>query len=593
VSECRQRTLYSCEFSAEPISAPIVNNSHTSLERIFLVCVVVEGRASDPALLEELEKIDSGAVPHWHGLRADIHLPGQADAEDKAAHGNRIQVLFNAEKRGIAESRADAVQFIHMLAEKHENTGLKSPQEDLLLLFLQSGAEFGEHDWLSPVTGALIVPPPLITSHNKKLAALSAMKLANAVVFNTEGPGKRSSFDLTFTPLTSDADAADINKSDGNSYPAPVWNGAAIAMRLNTYRNLPAQDPSLAEEWPANLELSLNLWLCADGMDIIKDVEIVTSEPMPRNPLSPDMMARFAAAWMDDVTVEKVLHVYTQSFPQLTRLEFETLMSKARDAEDFPIDLTERCRSFSWYAEVVNTDITEPLNKAGEEIAKEKEQQAKEAAEKAERDAAEKAAQEMEQKAKEEADKKAAEEAAAKAAAEAEPKKAEDNAVPDMAHGEAPPDGENAVPDMAHGDEVAEESHQKPSIPLRPENMGIVQMPKKVDLAFVDVSHGHKEHPHLGAKDEDGNFGYVHDETALRLNPPPFSYAGDDLRNDCLKRDNDYRMLHEKVKLNLEGHKAAEAAAEANGKKRDKIFCLVYTIESGHPKIPAIRETWG
>jgi len=48
-------------------------------------------------------------------------------------------------------------------------------------------------------------------------------------------------------------------------------------------------------------------------------------------------------------------------------------------------------------------------------------------------------------------------------------------------------------------------------------------------------------------------------------------------------------MLHEKVVVDLDAHKAAEES----GKKRDKIFCLVYTIESGHPKIPAIRETWG
>jgi hypothetical protein len=31
----------------------------------------------------------------------------------------------------------------------------------------------------------------------------------------------------------------------------------------------------------------------------------------------------------------------------------------------------------------------------------------------------------------------------------------------------------------------------------------------------------------------------------------------------------------------------------ASGVKRDKLFCFVYTTESGHPKIPNIRETWG
>lgn len=563
--------------------------------------MVVDGHNSDPELVAELEKIDSGAVPHWHGLRADIHLPGQADAEDKAAHGNRIQVLFNAEKRGIAESRADAVQFIHMLSEKHENTGLKSPQEDLLLMLLQSGAEFGEHDWLGPVTGALIVPPPLITSHNRKAAALSAMKLANAVAFNTEGSGKRTSFDSSFAPIISDASASDINKSDGTSYPTPVWNGAAIAMRLNTYRNLPAQDPTLEEEWPANLELSLNLWLCADGMDMIADVEMATSESMPRAPMSPEMMARFAAAWMDDVTIEKVFHAYSRSLQELTHLEFETLMSKARGSEDFPIDLTERCRAFSWFAEEVNTDITETLANAGKELEAEEAQQKKEDAEKA------KQKEDEERLAKEEAERKAADEAA-KAAEEAQEterkaaadeaanaaKEADDkalnalNAPPDMTHGGAVPE-ENAIPDKVHGGAVPDGNGEKPAKPLRPENLAMVQKPKKVDISFVDVSDDHKEHPHMGAKDEEGVFGYVHDEKALRLNPPQFSYEGENLKADCVKRDNTYRMLNEKVKLNVEGHKQAQES----GKKRDKIFCLVYTIEKFHDRIPAIRETWG
>jgi len=617
------------------------------LERIFLVTVVVEGRESDPALMEELEKIDSGGVPHWHGLRADMHLPGESDADDKAAHGSRIQVLFNQEPRGVAESRSDAVQFAHLLSEKHESMGLKSPQEDLLLLLLKSGAQFADREWLHAVTGALIVPPPLISSADRRLAAFGAMKLANAVVFNTEGLGKRTSFDVSFAPIISHASAVDINLSDGNSYPTPVWNGGAIAMRLNTFRNLPAQDPSLTEEWPANLELSLNLWLCADGMDMIKDLEIIDAEPMPHNPLSPEMTARFAAAWMDEVTVKQIFHEYTKTFHELTHLEFETLMSKARGSEDFPIELTERCRSFSWYAHHVNTDITETLDIAGEEIQKEeKKQKEDDAAREIEKKMQEQQERMRADKAAADAAKQAEEEAAKQAAEAAEKAKLVANGnetaqIPDMGHGDA-------VPDMAHGDAVPEEEQPaenkpadenkpaednkaaeqekpaeenkpveenkpaeeikvadaeekkpaedlvaddrpKPAVPLRPFNVEIVQKPQQVDLAFVDVSDGHKEHPHMGAKDENGNYGYVHDETALHKNPPPFSYAGEEFIADCKKRDNHWRMLNEKVRVDLDAHKAAEESL----KKRDKIFCLVYTIESGHPKIPAIRETWG
>jgi len=138
-------------------------------------------------------------------------------------------------------------------------------------------------------------------------------------------------------------------------------------------------------------------------------------------------------------------------------------------------------------------------------------------------------------------------------------------------------------------EDLVADDRPKPAVPLRPFNVEIVQKPQQVDLAFVDVSDGHKEHPHMGAKDENGNYGYVHDETALHKNPPPFSYAGEEFIADCKKRDNHWRMLNEKVRVDLDAHKAAEESL----KKRDKIFCLVYTIESGHPKIPAIRETWG
>lgn len=564
------------------------------MERIFQVCVVVDGRASDPGLLKELEEIDSGSIPHWHGLRPDIHPPGKSDADDKAAHGSRIQVLFNAEKRGVAESRADAVQFIQLLAEKHEITGLKSPQEDLILLLMKSGVQFSDLEWLSPVTGALIVPPPLLVSHEN--AALAAMKLANAVVFNTEGHGKTTSFDTTFKPIISDASAEEINRSDGTSYPTPAWNGAAIAMRLETYHNLPAQDTSLTEAWAANLELSLNLWLCADGMDTISDLAVITEAPMEQNPLSPELAARFSAAWMDDQTWNKFFHAYAKTYTKITHLEWETLMSKARGSEYFPIDLTERCRSFSWYAEQVNKDITEALALAEEEIKKEKEEEKMKEKQQKQQEQLQEMQKAMDEQQQRAIEKKKEEAAAAAAAAKddaanANPQadaannaKPEDNGIP--GEPQAVAEQKAAEQQQAAGDENC----QKPTVPLRANNLEIISKAKKVDITYKDVSGGHVEHPHMGAKDENGNFGYVHDETALRKNPPPsMNFTGAALEKACKKRDNNWRMLTEKVRVDMKAHEEAEKS----GKKRDKIFCLVYTIEKGHPKIPAIRETWG
>jgi hypothetical protein len=54
-------------------------------------------------------------------------------------------------------------------------------------------------------------------------------------------------------------------------------------------------------------------------------------------------------------------------------------------------------------------------------------------------------------------------------------------------------------------------------------------------------------------------------------------------------------MLTEKVFVDLTSHEAAEKRAEhgLSQMKRAKIFCLVYTIEKFHDRIPAIKETWG
>ena len=58
--------------------------------------------------------------------------------------------------------------------------------------------------------------------------------------------------------------------------------------------------------------------------------------------------------------------------------------------------------------------------------------------------------------------------------------------------------------------------------------------------------------------------------------------------------DPNYQMLTKKVFVDLTSHEAAEKRAEhGSQQKRAKIFCLVYTIEKFHDRIPAIKETWG
>ena len=380
--------------------------------------------------------------------------------------------------------------------------------------------------WLSAVTEALIVPPPFL---GKDDSSNIALKLANAVAFNLNGSGRRNSFDVTFAPIISEPTADQLSLSNGESYPTPALSGAGVAMRLDTYLNLPSQDLSLKEDYAVNLELALNLWLCADGIDMLRDLDISLfgGQDRPQESLPPKLAARFAAAWMDDVTQKRYFKIYIKSMPHVTYLEWQTYMSAAIVEPHFSRDLSQKCRSFQWYIEEVNTDWPDlssgPLEVDKKDIVKDRSD-------------------------KEE-------------------------------HNE-----ENDFPDLSkplHGEPLM------PKEPLCDECLKIIEKAEPYDIQYVDVSNGYKDHPHKGALDADGRIGYVHDETALHLHPPTNSFTPSMLAPLCNLRDNNYHMITEKVFVDMEYEK------HMVNSPRDKIFCLVYTIDKYHNKIPAIRETWG
>lgn len=512
--------------------------SNTDLNRLFLICVVMDGHAKDDLLEEELLLIDSGAVPHWHGLKPHIHKSG-SKGEDGEPHSKKIHVLFNPTRQGVASSRLDGAEFIKLLEKKHEEVGFKSPQEDLLLVFLQNGSKLIDNKWLGAVTSSLIVPPPLLNAAAGEEDNV-AMKLANAVALRSENDGKQTSFDHKLNLLENEptADAIDAS-SKRRSYPTPALNADAVALRLDTFLNLPAQDRSLMDYWEANLDLTMNLWLCGDGIDIVEGAEVSrpSIEP-PKDHLSADKAARFAAVWMEKSYSDMFLEAFGNDLG-ITKLDWLTKMTIAKQSPDFPKGMQSKCRSFRWYAENVNKDLGQVHEKHDVKIREEI-------------------------NAKEEA------------AVVHHVEKEEDNE-----HHEAP---------APVRDELQEESHkQKPSKPLRKLNLEIVQKAKPIDISFQDVSGGHKDHPHMGAKDADGNWGYIHDETALRKNPPNFSFLAGEEEAACRPKDNHYKMMTKRVKVEMDYDKKQEES----GSKRDKIFCLVYTIEEGHDKIPNIRETWG
>lgn len=533
---------------------------NTDLNRLFLICVVMDGHAEDEKLVKELKEIDSGAVPHWHGLRPDMHLPGLKHHEDdEDEHSKKIHILFNPTRQGVASSRLDGAEFLKLLEKKHEQAGFKSPQEDLILLFLQNGSKLMDRKWLGAVTSSLIVPPPLLNA--AKDEDNIAMKLANAVALRSEDEGKRTSFDHKLKLLENFPSAKEVKLSKGKSYASPALNKDAVALRLDTFLNLPAQDRSLMGLWEANLDLAMNLWLCGDGIDIVEDAQVSRSplEEAAEDHLDTDMAARFAAVWMEDDFRERFLPSYGNA-DGITKLDWQTKMTSARQSPDFPKGIQSKCRSFNWYATEVNNNLAQVFLEHRMKLKSDEHKLAVSSSERREK-----------QEVKEQTNGKKPE-IHLPASFPDSPEKHEEHHEP---------------PQILH--EEANSQNRKPSKPLRQTNLEIVQKAKPVDISFVDVSGGHKDHPHKGAKDENGNWGYIHDETALHKNPPGFSFAKGQEEPACSSRDNNWKMMTKRVKVETEYDKKQEAS----GARRDKIFCLVYTIEKGHDKIPNIRETWG
>ena len=87
---------------------------------------------------------------------------------------------------------------------------------------------------------------------------------------------------------------------------------------------------------------------------------------------------------------------------------------------------------------------------------------------------------------------------------------------------------------------------------LRPENLVIVQEAPRVDVKFVDLvspssslsRQNASYYAYVGAQDEQGNWGYIHDEqhlkrvTATTNKPQQWTVSSVDLRRECARRDN-------------------------------------------------------
>jgi glycoprotein-N-acetylgalactosamine 3-beta-galactosyltransferase len=486
--------------------------STTDRNRILVICAVFQkGVLTKEETIRvelELDKLDQGATTHWHGMTRHKHEGNQkGDETDEHQHGHKIKAMF-LDSSSVAESRRDAASYIQLLIKNHEVANFKSEQENVITVFLRPDSEIETERWIDSVTHGLIGTDDKKTSNAISFAASST---------ETISQGESKSANLELKPIKSHASKEALALTQGQSYPTPIVEGAVTAMTLETFLNFPIQDSALDSHFASDLEMSFNLWMCADGIDIVDGLRAKTTlgllQHKDKAGTSPSSVARLAYTWMGGKKQEigrQVLQIMEDGGVTLKHLEDEGKLLGLPDSM-----LLKSCRTFKWYTQDVNVAMDKEL-------------------------------------------------------------------------AQLEPIGEDKKSD---GGEVADDAGEIPSKPLSEINTQIISTAKMVDLEFVDASGGHVEDPHRGAMDENGLFGYVHDATALRKNPPTFTLIKEQAQ--CDKQDGTMKMLTKKVFVDFAAHQAAERQAETSGKPRAKIFCLVYTIEKFHDRIPPIRESWG
>ena len=141
-----------------------------------------------------------------------------------------------------------------------------------------------------------------------------------------------------------------------------------------------------------------------------------------------------------------------------------------------------------------------------------------------------------------------------------------------------------------------------PSKPLCRICLKAVQQAHEIDLAYVDVTGGtnvtNRKLLHWGATFANGSWGYVHDVSTLRQNPPSAYYFSNPhkLLNACSLHDDTYRLITGKIRVVSEAdleQQRHQLRARGVAARPERLLCLIYTTSLGHARVQRIRETWG
>jgi len=542
--------------------------SHTDRNRILVICAVFQEGVLSKEQMDNVEGIfdtmDQGTSDHWHGLTKHSHEVGATDH----THGQKIRVILPHDgtegngkgrltsSKSVAASRRDAANYVHYLVEQHEAEGLKSPEEHILVTFIRPDSLLATDHWMDTVTHSLMNTDKSIQNH---VPTRNAISFASSTT-NTYVESETKSVNLELKPVQSHASTNDLSSSHGHdkAYPTPIVEGSVTSMALSTFLNFPVEDEYLDSHFAADLEMSFNLWLCADGIDMVSFLRaktvLGTLQHKDKASMGVTSVVRLAHTWMGG----DKLQVGRQVLALAAKDGYIDEASKLDGSLDYLPETSNNCRSFQWYLEQVNKamkkelDDLPPIEEVDLPVLDSKGQK------KLDVDPQEALAKKMKEYDEESTD-------------------------------ESQESGEDNKKD----EEKEEEEKKIPSKPLSDLNKELISTAKMVDLKYVDVTDDFAEFPHKGAMDEQDTFGYIHDEKSLHAIAPPINLSKDKMNQLCGKDDGNKKMLTKKVFVDLEAHEAANRLAEIGGPPRAKIFCLVYTIATNHDRIPAIRETWG
>jgi hypothetical protein len=345
--------------SVESILHHTDRNRILSIYTVFQDGVLTESQRAEAQL--KLDAIDSGQAEHWHGMTKHSH--GENDPTH--IHETKVRIIRH-DSKSVSASRREAIKYVEILTKSLEKSGAKEPEEDIITVFVRPDSSIETNQWIDIVTHALINETSDTLSTDADGNVDVARKMSNAVSF-AAGPtgrleeGETKSVNLKMTPVKTHASHQDLRLTDSQTYPTPVLEGAVTAMKLSTFLQFPFSDDALDSHFASDLEMSFNLWMCGDGIDIVSalraKVELGRIQHRDKAATSDDSAARLAKTWMGDTEAGPfVLDYLKGNGYDLELLTHSGQLSNLSNA-------AKKCRSFDWYMKEVNVLMGKEIEK--------------------------------------------------------------------------------------------------------------------------------------------------------------------------------------------------------------------------------------